>query len=252
MKGMPLAGEKGMSPVAREAGAHVKRSVGGQVQQQMRKDGGEILLHTLQAMVSRVREILKAQGLLGLIRFLFRAFVYRRWKTILLCDLVGASRQPIGFPNGLVFRHWFRHQEMPDDVRIKVHAAGGGEFLAELEDCDGVWVLSTRDGRPAGWGGVYFRSRQARVLALPPGAVLLGGHFVLPEFRGQSLHRLAVHEIARVLAQEGRKEVYAEVHPENIRSLRGVEGAQFARVGDVNLRIIFRRLIVGDSGIKWV
>ena len=200
----------------------------------------------------RLAELLKRRELVGLIRLLFGRFPCQRWDTLLMNDGLGTSRMPSVFPPGIRFQFYSRHREIPDDVRVKVYRAGGGEFLAELEEQDGVWVLLTENGEMAGRGGVYFRSRQARLLALPSGAVLLGGGYVVPRFRGLGLHRLAVNEVCRQLAIQGYTRVYTEVHPENVPSLRGLEGAELARVKEIDIRIILRRIVADGSSLRWV
>ncbi|GIU75272.1 MAG: hypothetical protein KatS3mg004_2359 [Bryobacteraceae bacterium] len=165
---------------------------------------------------------------------------------------MGPAGHPAFFRPASASKFYSRHREIPDDVRVKVYRAGGGEFLAELEEQDGVWVLLTENGEVAGRGGVYFRSRQARLLALPSGAVLLGGGYVVPRFRGRDLHRLAVNEVCRQLAIQGCARVYTEVHPENVPSLRGLEGAELTRVKDIDIRIILRRIVADGSNLRWV
>ncbi|MGC8881243.1 MAG: GNAT family N-acetyltransferase [Bryobacteraceae bacterium] len=113
-------------------------------------------------------------------------------------------------------------------------------------------MLLTGNGEAAGRSGVYFRSRQARLLALPEGAILLGGGYVAPRFRGRGLHRLAVNEVCRRLAIRGYAPVYTEVHPENVASLRGLEGAQLTRVREIDIRIILRRIVMDRKGVRWV
>ncbi|MGB9611041.1 MAG: GNAT family N-acetyltransferase [Bryobacteraceae bacterium] len=178
--------------------------------------------------------------------------MYQRWRTILMQDGLGVRQTPSVFPPGIDFRFHARHQNLPEAVRAQIYRAGGGEFLSELEDHDGVWVLLTGNGEAAGRSGVYFRSRQARLLALPEGAILLGGGYVAPRFRGRGLHRLAVNEVCRRLAIRGYAPVYTEVHPENVASLRGLEGAQLTRVREIDIRIILRRIVIDRKGVRWV
>ncbi len=199
----------------------------------------------------RIREILNRQGWKGLARFLFQRIVWRQWHSIVLKDPVGTSRRPSTYPEGIRFSYWLCHRELPDDVRRLLLAAGANEFLAELDDWDGLWILQAGDGTAVAWGGIYPNSFQAKVLRLPPGAVLLGGNFVVPTFRGKGLHRLALNDIALRLAQHGCRELFAEVRPDNIASLRGLEGARFVRVREVCLRILFRRVVLGHRGVRW-
>jgi len=209
-------------------------------------------MRTTARALRRLTEIRKTRGTLGLIRLLCRRFAYQRWRTILMRDGLGTRRTPSVFPPGIHFRFYSRHREIPDGVRAKVDRAGGGEFLAELEEQDGVWVLLTENGEVAGRGGAYFRSRQARLLGLPEGAVLVGGGYLPPRFRGRGLHRLAVNEVCRQLAIQSHTQVYTEVHPENVPSLRGLEGAQLTRVKEIDIRIILRKIVADGASLRWV
>ncbi|MFZ5926149.1 MAG: GNAT family N-acetyltransferase [Acidobacteriota bacterium] len=200
----------------------------------------------------RIREILSRRGWKGLARFLFERFVWRQWRSIILRDPIGARRLPSCYADGIRFSYWLSRSSIPEEVSRLLSAAGGREFAAELEDRDGIWVLQDVAGNIVGWGGIYHDARQARVLALPPAAVLLGGGVIVPACRGKGLHRLAVNDVALRLAQRGYKEVFTEVHPDNIASLRGLEGAQFVRVREVCLRILFRRVVFDHNGVRWV
>lgn len=210
------------------------------------------MLRSVSRYWERIKLILRQRGWRGLARFLWGRLVWRRWHTIIFTDPIGASRAPSVYPEGFQFQCWLPHGLMPAEIRRLLAAAGAAEFLAEIEESDGAWVLLASGGRVAGWGGIYVKSPQARLLSLPADAVLLGGGFIVPYFRGQGLHRQAVNDAARYLALKGHREVYTEVHPDNIASLKGLEGAQLMRVKEVKVTILFWRLALGDFGARWI
>jgi RimJ/RimL family protein N-acetyltransferase len=81
------------------------------------------------------------------------------------------------------------------------------------------------------------------VLGLPDTAVLLGWGFTAPEHRRRGLHRIALGEAARQLRCEVTGDVYTEVHPENMASIRGIEAAGFRNIGLVDAGIWFSSLV---------
>jgi RimJ/RimL family protein N-acetyltransferase len=200
--------------------------------------------------VLRIREILRARGVKGLLRFGFQRLVFRRWNSIVLQDKIGISRQPSVYPEPFRFRIWLKHEQMPVEMRTLVRNSSGGEFLAELDRRDGVWLIEAGENRLAGWGGLYFGSRQVRVLSLPKDAVLLGGGFILPAFRRRGLHRQAVNDAALCLARNGFRHVFSEVHPDNLASLRGLEAAGFERVKQVSLIILLRCVVIDGKRLR--
>jgi GNAT superfamily N-acetyltransferase len=204
-------------------------------------------MNQLQRYRRRMAIVLRSRGWRGAARFLWERLVCRRWRSIVYDDPLGAQRTPSGFPPGYQFLLWFRHAQALPEILTRIQQAGGGEFLDELETQDGIWTILAPDGRVAAWGGIYFASRQAGNLRLPRRAVLLGGGFVLPEFRRRGLHRLALNEAARLLALAGHVHVCLEVHPSNTASIGGIEQAGFRRLREVSLLILFRYLALDLS-----
>lgn len=196
------------------------------------------------ALINRVAAIRRSRGNWGLAKFLFQRCVFRRWNSILLKDPLGLARKPSIYDAPFRFQVWPRHDQVPIFIRELIQGHSGGEFLAELDSGDGMWVILCGAHQLAGWGGVYFESRQARMLALPPDAVLLGGGFIIPSFRNRGLYRKAINDAALFLARNGFRNVFSEVHPDNHASLRGLEAVGFERVREVRQWIILRYIVL--------
>ncbi len=91
---------------------------------------------------------------------------------------------------------------------------------------------------------LYLQNRTHCLLGLPQSAALIGNAFTVKHYRGRGAQARSILVRAALAAAEGFSAVYAETHPDNHASQRGMTRAGMHLVGRMDLLILIRFLVV--------
>ena len=199
----------------------------------------------------KIEGLLKERGMLACLRFVFGRVVHRHWRSRVYRDDVHTARAAQDWPSGYRFEMCSQPTEMAEATRAALRAAGGQELQGDLDPGDRLYfVWHGQD--VASYGGVFLRSPQRRLLGLPESAVLVGCCYTVPRHRQKGLYRLALNETARCLRNEGIRDIFIEVSPNNTASICGIEAAGFTYIRLIDVGIWCGRLMRRDAGWHWL
>ncbi len=140
---------------------------------------------------------------------------------------------------------------MTEVSKATIIAAAGDELFNTLDDTDQLRIV-WHDGTIAALGAVMYANRLPGLLGLPASTVVIGYFHTAPEHRRRGLYRRALNETTLRLREEGHREIWLEVHPENNASIGGIEAAAFERMGAIDASIWCGRLIRYDGRWRWL
>ena len=186
----------------------------------------------------KLRALWRAGGLRAVCTSLFKALLFKRWRSLVLVHDSPMASLPLVWPADYVFVWYASVAEIPAGQRQALQRQAARGFLDDVHPSDPLYAVWHGDDL-ASYGAVMRRSPQMSVLGLPSGACLVGLCETLPAHQRRGLFCLALMQTVQASRDRGTHDVHVEVLESNTPSREGSLKAGFRPWARVDAQIWF-------------